>query len=194
MSYTTTTSSRRQIGAKAKPGQRQAKPPAAFRDSERAATKAAVPELFNRSVYRRPVVAAPTPWWKTWLVVTLSNVVALAVFAGIYAWSQSQGPASEQRRYSASAHVASQPPAVVNIRPMGFSSSRQSMPVTTRQASAGSTDRGALSGDPAAVEQALSDGSRKLVLPANVAGNCSIGESGSKDFGRCLVQNGARAE
>ena len=192
MSYTITTVSRRQFMPKVKPGERQAKPPPASRDSDRGAAKATAPELFIRAPYRRPLQAAPTPWWRTWLVVTLSNVAALAVFAGIYAWSQS--PDSDQRSDAASPQASSRPPAVVNIRPMGLSSSRHSTFASARQGSAGSAGSGSLSGDPESVEQALSDGSRKLVLPANVAGNCSIGDSGRADFGRCLVQNGARAE
>ena len=199
MSYTITTVSRRQFMPKAKPGQRQAepgqrqaKPPPAFRDSDRGAAQANAQELFIRAPYRRPLKVAPTPWWKTWLVVTLSNVAALAVFAGIYAWSQS--PDSDQRRDAASPQASSRQPAVVNMRPMGFSSSRHSTLAMVRQGSVGSAGSGTLSGDPASVEQALSDGSRKLVLPADVAGNCSIGGSGREDFGRCLVQNGARAE
>ena len=42
--------------------------------------------------------------------------------------------------------------------------------------------------------RAASDGSGKVVLPDDVAGHCSIGQEAIKDFGECLIRNGARVE
>ena len=188
MSYTTTSVSRRQFAAQAKPGQRQAKPPPAppvSRDS--GAAKAAVPELFQRSSFRRIVRPVPTPWWKTGVAFLLANVVALAVFGGIYAWSDAD---REENRAFTPRRTPVRPPSSNNARP-----AESSRPLATaRQASVGSSGGRTPAGDSASVEQALLDGRGKLVLPANVSGDCRIGEGGSKDFGRCLVENGARAE
>jgi hypothetical protein len=44
------------------------------------------------------------------------------------------------------------------------------------------------------INQALQDGSRKLVLPADIAGSCDLGDAGSKALSACLARNGAHAE
>ena len=184
MSYTITTVSRRKFMPKSKPGQRQAKPPPAPRDSDHSAAPAAAPERFIRAPYRRPLRVAPTPWWKNGLAVILVNVVVVAAVGGLYVWAN--GADSEESGAYVPRRLTARSPSTIDSRSAESSPAALAPLAKARQAA----DSSAVD----EIDRALRDGSRKVILPANVAGNCSIGDSGRADFGRCLAENGARAQ
>ena len=184
MSYTITTVSRRKFMPKIKPGQRQAKPPPAPHDSDRVTAQAAAPERFIRVPYRRPVRVAPTPWWKNGLAVILVNVVVVAAVGGLYVWAN--GADSEESGAYVPRRLTARSPSTINSR-----SAESSSVAPAPLAEASQVANSSAIDD---IDRALRDGSRKVILPANVAGNCRIGGSDSKDFGRCLAENGARAQ
>ena len=110
MSYSTTTVSRRRFMVKA--NKQGLRPQASSRlddtnSSSSSSTdsssgsgsgsgKTPAPELFLRTAYRRPLRAAPAPWWTNWLAVTLANVAVVAVIGGLYSWV---GAGTEERSY-----------------------------------------------------------------------------------------------
>ena len=147
-------------------------------------SQAAEPELFIRAPYRRPLRSAPTPWWSNWLAITLVNALVVAVVGGLYVWANG-ADSDEGRDVLPPTVVGSSSP--ISVRPAPLS--RVSPPPT---AAARPVAVDASASD--AIDRAVRDGNRKVILPANVAGNCSIGESGVKDFGRCLAENGGRTQ
>ena len=146
--------------------------------------KTPAPELFLRTAYRRPLRAAPAPWWTNWLAVTLANVAVVAVIGGLYSWV---GAGTEESSYVPRRTMVRTPSPINSVAAPTTSAAPQPTLSTDRQAVAGSSTVDE-------IDRAMRDGSRKLVLPSNVAGYCSIGDGGSKDLGRCLAQNGARAK
>ena len=183
MSYTITTVSRRRFMVKTKSNQRQ---PAPSSSQPGGSSQAAEPEMFIRAPYRRPVRVAPTPWWTNWLAITLVNALVVAVVGGLYVWAN--GADSDEGRYVPQrTMVRSSSPATTPASPAPSTpaSSPPTAAVHQVAAAASASD---------AIDRAVRDGGRKVILPANVAGNCSIGESGVKDFGRCLAENGGRAQ
>ena len=204
MSYSTTTVSRRRFMVKAnRPGKSQSTPArsspdaadsssssssgadsASGDDSGFSAGRASSPELFLRTSYRRPLRVAPTPWWKNWLAVTLVNAMVVAAVGGLYVWAN--GADSDESGAYVPRRLTARPPSTINTRSAESSPAAPAPLAKARQAA----DSSAVD----EIDRALRDGSRKVILPTNVAGNCSIGGSDSKDFGRCLAENGARAQ
>ena len=183
MSYTITTVSRRRFMVKTKSKQGQSTPAA----SQSAGTsKAAEPELFIRAPYRRPLRSAPTPWWSTWLAITLVNALVVAVVGGLYVWAN--GADSDEGSYVPRRTMVRSPsPSAIKASPAPSASASSPPTAAAHQltVAASASDE---------IDRAVRDGNRQVILPANVAGNCSIGESGVKDFGRCLAENGGRAQ
>ena len=180
MSYTITTVSRRRFMVKTKSNQRQ---PAPSSSQSAGGGKAAEPEMFIRAPYRRPVRVAPTPWWTNWLAVTLVNALVVAVVGGLYVWAN--GADSDEGRYVPQRTMVRSPsPATTPARPAPSAPESSPPTAAVHQVAASASD---------AIDRAVRDGGGKVILPANVTGNCSIGESGVKDFGRCLAENGGRA-
>jgi hypothetical protein len=223
MKYTTT-SSRRVVMVKIKtrPEQNRAKPPPSRNDSPAMrADKATVPELFARSSSARATAATLPPWWSNWKIILLTLALLVALLAAILLMPKSderrQSPASNPQ-------PASVTPQPVQIRPMGFagsgsgsgSGSHGAMPGGSPSGGAGLADGGfgaalasasegrlsvrngrseaSYSTTAGEINQALQDGSRKLVLPADIAGSCDLGDAGSKGLSACLARNGAHAE
>ena len=196
MSYTITTVSRRRFMVKAKKaGKSQSTPPPGRADdaassagsadsADSSAARASSPELFLRTSYRRPLRVAPTPWWKNWLAVTLVNAVVVAAVGGLYVWAN--GADSDASSSYVPRRLTARPPSTINTR-----SAESSSVAPAPLAEASQVANSSAIDD---IDRALRDGSRKVILPANVAGNCRIGGSDSKDFGRCLAENGARAQ
>ena len=185
MSYTITTVSRRRFMVKTKSKQGQSTP-SPSQSAAAGTSQAAEPEMFIRAPYRRPVRVAPTPWWTNWLAITLVNALVVAVVGGLYVWAN--GADSDEGRYVPQrTMVRSSSPATTpaSPAPSAPASSPPTAAVHQVAAAASASD---------AIDRAVRDGGRKVILPANVAGNCSIGESGVKDFGRCLAENGGRAQ
>lgn len=183
MSYTITTVSRRRFMTKTKSNQRQPTPSSS---QPSGTSKASEPEMFIRAPYRRPVRVAPTPWWTNWLAITLVNALVVAVVGGLYVWANSAD--RDERSYVPQrTMVRSSSPATTpaSPAPSAPASSPPTAVVHQVAVAASASD---------AIDRAVRDGGRKVILPANVAGNCSIGESGVKDFGRCLAENGGRAQ
>lgn len=183
MSYTITTVSRRRFMVKTKSNQRQSTP-SASQSAGPAGNKASEPELFIRAPYRRPLRSAPTPWWSNWLAITLVNALVVAVVGGLYVWANGAdddvgGYVPRRLTVRSPSTVSTRPAPSAPASPPATAAAR---PVTVATSASDEIDR------------AVRDGNRKVVLPANVAGNCSIGESGVKDFGRCLAENGGRAQ
>ena len=187
MSYTITTVSRRRfmVKVKSKPGQST---PAASHSAAAGAGagKTSEPELFIRAPYRRPLRSAPTPWWSNWLAITLVNALVVAGVGGLYIWANGadsdegsyvprrtmvRSPSTTPPRPAPAPSAAPPPPAVAAVRQVAAAPS------------AGNE-----------IDRAVRDGNRKVILPNNVTGNCSVGDSGVKDFGRCLAENGGRAQ
>ena len=180
MSYTITTVSRRRFMVKTKSNQRQ---PAPSPSQSAGGGRAAEPEMFIRAPYRRPVRVAPTPWWTNWLAVTLVNALVVAVVGGLYVWAN--GADSDEGRYVPQrTMVRSSSPATTPASPAPSAPESSPPTAAVHQVAASASD---------AIDRAVRDGGGKVILPANVTGNCSIGESGVKDFGRCLAENGGRA-
>jgi len=192
MSYSTTTVSRRRFMVKVKDKKLGPRPPAPSRldgagsssSSNASAGKASAPESFLRTPYRRPLQAASSPWWTNWLAVTLVNVAVVAAIGGLYAWV---GSDSEESSYVPRRTMVRTPSPTNSAAAATASPAPQSTPSTARLAAASPSTADE-------IDRAMQDGSRQLVLPSNVSGNCSIGDGGSKDLGRCLAQNGARAK
>ncbi|MBS1227209.1 MAG: hypothetical protein H6R17_486 [Proteobacteria bacterium] len=187
ISYSTTTVSRRRFMVKEK--KQGPRPPAASgldgSSSNASAGKSSAPESFLRAPYRRPLAAASSPWWTNWLAVTLVNVAVVAAIGGLYSWV---GADSEESSYVPRRTMVRTPSPIKSAAAATTSPAPQSSTLSTaRQAVASPSTADE-------IDRAMQDGSRKLVLPSNVAGNCSIGDGGSKDLGRCLAQNGARAK
>ena len=182
MSYTITTVSRRRFMVKTKSNQRQ---PAPSPSQSAGGGRAAEPEMFIRAPYRRPVRVAPTPWWTNWLAVTLVNALVVAVVGGLYVWAN--GADSDEGSYVPQRTMVRSSPATTKASPAPSTPASSPPTAAVHQvAVAASTSD--------AIDRAVRDGGGKVILPANVAGNCSIGESGVKDFGRCLAENGGRAQ
>ena len=184
MSYTITTVSRRRFMVKTKSKQGQSTP-AASQSAAAGTSKAAEPEMFIRAPYRRPVRVASTPWWTNWLAITLVNALVVAVVGGLYVWAN--GADSDEGRYVPQRTMVRSPspsPATTPAHPAPSAPESSPPTAAVHQVAASASD---------AIDRAVRDGGRKVILPANVAGNCSIGESGVKDFGRCLAENGGRA-
>ena len=196
MSYTITTVSRRRFMVKAKKaGKSQSTPPPGRADdaassagstdsADSSAARASSPELFLRTSYRRPLRVAPTPWWKNWLAVTLVNAVVVAALGGLYVLAN--GVDSDESSAYVPRRLTARSPSTINTRSAESSPAALAPLAKARQA--------ADSSNVDEIDRALRDGSRKVILPTNVAGNCHIGGSDSKDFGRCLAENGARAQ
>ena len=181
MSYTITTVSRRRFMVKTKSNQRQPTPSSG---QPGGTSQASEPEMFIRAPYRRPVRVAPTPWWTNWLAITLVNALVVAVVGGLYVWAN--GADSDERRYVPQrTMVRSSSPATTPASPAPSAPASSPPTAAVHQVAASASDE---------IDRAVRDGNRKVILPANVAGNCSIGESGVKDFGRCLAENGGRAQ
>ena len=197
ISYSTTTVSRRRFMVKEK--KQGPRPPAASgldgaasnSSSNASAGKSSAPESFLRAPYRRPLQAASSPWWTNWLAVTLVNVAVVAAIGGLYSWV---GADSEESSYVPRRTMVRTPSPINSAAPIKSAAAATTSPAP--QSSTLSTARQAVASPSTAdeIDRAMQDGSRKLVLPSNVAGNCSIGDGGSKDLGRCLAQNGARAK
>ena len=197
MSYTITTVSRRRFMVKAKkPGRSQSVPAPSSPDDASSSSSSSTssaesgfsagrvssPELFLRTSYRRPLRVEPTPWWKNWLAVTLVNAVVVAAVGGLYVWAN--GADSDASSSYVPRRLTARPPSTINARPA------ESSPAPLAKARQAVAD----SSNVDEIDRALRDGSRKVILPTNVAGNCRIGGSDSKDFGRCLAENGGRAQ
>ena len=205
MKYKTSSVSRRvvMVKVKAKPGG-GAKTPSPKRSESRGRDPggATVPLLFNRSDSpRTPRVPPPLSWRKWRAVIILFPLVLIALF-GIYK-SIVAGNPSEVSRSARSEPPAAATPQLPNMRPMGVSASRPTPADGPRQVmgfvsgtapgvSAGHGVTIRASRDSQGVDgQAVLDGSRKYVLPADVSGNCDIGEGGIKDLGVCIADAGA---
>lgn len=196
MSYTITTVSRRRFMVKAKKTGKSQSTPAPSRSddagssagsadsADSSAGRASSPELFLRTSYRRPLRVAPTPWWKNWLAVTLVNAMVVAAVGGLYVWAN--GADSGESGAYVPRRLTARSPSTINTRSAESSPAAPVSLAKARQAA----DSSAVD----EIDRALRDGSRKVILPTNVAGNCRIGGSDSKDFGRCLAENGARAQ
>ena len=195
MSYTITTVSRRRFMVKAKKAGQKPSTPApspagdssstpdatSSADSDFGSSRASAPELFLRTSYRRPLRPAPSPWWKNWLAVTLVNALVVCGVGGLYVWAN--GTDSDEGVYVPRRTMV-RSPSTITTRPA------QPSVAPLAKARQVAVDSSAVD----EIDRALRDGSRKVILPTNVAGNCSIGDAGSKDFGRCLADNGARAQ
>ena len=180
MSYTITTVSRRRFMVKTKSKQGQSTPSSS---QSTGTSKAAEPEMFIRAPYRRPSRVAPTPWWSNWLAITLVNALVVAVVGGLYVWAN--GADSDEGSYVPQRTMVRSPSTTkVSSAPSAPASSPPTAAAHQVTAAASASDE---------IDRAVRDGGRQVILPANVAGNCSIGESGVKDFGRCLAENGGRA-
>ena len=179
MSYTITTVSRRRFMVKTKSNQRQSTPSAGPGSSQ-----AAESELFIRAPYRRPLRSAPTPWWSNWLAITLVNALVVAVVGGLYVWANG-ADSDEGSDVLQPTLVRSSSPTSVRPEPLARVSPPPAAAAHPVAVDASASD---------AIDRAVRDGNRKVILPANVVGNCNIGESGVKDFGRCLAENGGRAQ
>jgi hypothetical protein len=223
MKYTTT-SSRRVVMVKIKtrPEQNRAKPPPNRNDNRAMrADRATVPELFARSSPARAAAASQPPWWSNWKAILLTLALLAALLAAILLMPKSD---DRGQRPASAPQPAAVTPQSVQIRPMGFAGSGSSsgsgspgaMPGGSPAGNAGlaaggfgatlsSASEGRLSvrnGRSEAsysttageINQALQDGSRKLVLPADIAGSCDLGDAGSKGLSACLARNGAHAE
>ncbi len=187
MSYTITTVSRRRFMVKTKSKQKST--PSASESGAvsggASAGKASEPELFLRTPYRRPLRSAPTPWWSNWLAITLVNALVVAVVGGLYVWAN--GADNDTGGYvPRRLTVRSPPPTSVSSAPAVAAPASPPAAAVARQAAAPSVSE--------EIDRAVREGNRKVVLPANVAGNCSVGGNGVKDFGRCLAENGGRAQ
>jgi hypothetical protein len=185
MSYTITTVSRRRFMVKTKSKQGQSTPAASqSAAADAGASKASEPELFIRAPYRRPLRSAPTPWWSNWLAITLVNALVVAVVGGLYVWAN--GADSDEGGYVPRRTIA-RSPTTTPPRSAPAPSAAPPAVAAARQVAAAPT----VSDE---IDRAVRDGNRKVVLPNNVAGNCSVGDSGVKDFSRCLAENGGRAQ
>ena len=217
MKYTTTTSRRViLVKVKAKPVSRVWPPPVNRKDTIiDHAVRASVPLLFNRSSSPWAPVSPPTPWWENWKTIALIIMLGAALFVGIYLFLAKDSRTDESRSVKVEKPVV-KAPAVINMRPMGLPSSRRSTSTEVDQMSAGSSggNYGHLSGSGADREISVNRGRSvsnsaptgavanygpldersKLVLPHDVSGACTIGESGLQDFTGCLARNGARPE
>ena len=175
-----------------------------------------VPVLFDRSSLPRAPVLIPGPWWGDWKVIMLAISMVLMLLGAIY--FATRGSANPPRTLPRAAQQdVLKPPPEINIRPMGFASSRSSATGGMRQANAGASAGGAglvsgSSGDglTGAVSKQQSaaglasasdelnlaalEKSKPLILPSDIAGNCNIGKNGMGDLSRCLVANGARVD
>lgn len=186
MSYTITTVSRRRFMVKTKSKQKST-PSASQSDAVgggAGASKASEPELFLRTPYRRPLRSAPTPWWSNWLAITLVNALVVAVVGGLYVWAND---ADNDTGGYVPRRLTVRSPAPANAHPAPAAPASPPATTVARQATVAPSVS-------AEIDRAVRDGNRKVILPANVAGNCSVGGSGVTDFGRCLAENGGRAQ
>lgn len=208
MRYKTSTVSRRMamVKVKAKPGS-GTKAPSAQRSAHGGshAGMATVPLLFNRSDSpRSPLVPPPLSKRKWRAGIFITPLVLIALF-GLYKLIALDSQ-TEESRSARGGPPAAGSPALPILRPMGLSSSRASTVDGTRQAvgmvSGGAPGmrvggavttgvRSANSDSPGVEAESVLDGRRKYVLPADVSGNCDIGEGGVKDLGACMAQAGA---
>jgi hypothetical protein len=206
MGYTTSSVSRRVVmmKVKGKPGARKKKaeePKPVEKPVARAGRDDFDTLEVVRSSSRRLPQSTPGSGWKTWMTVSLLVVLGAASFAGMYALAKS--PRWAESLDAARARTVVKTPSEFNPHAMRYisaphatlASSTGGMPATGRSQLAASSPRGARSDAGTRVDEndpALLDG-RPLVLPADVSGDCEIGERGARDFGACLARSGARA-
>ncbi len=172
-----------------------------------------VPLLFerNRALARAP--AKRSDAWKSWLAASFFVALSGALFFAIHATlvnpagrADAQSPRAPKRAKADGEIIpqnAQNPHAMRTTASHRAGASPPSGGPVAGAAHAGAV-RGSANRDAAsdteaarpglvdAADPAFFDG-RKLILPENVSGNCDIGERGARDFGVCLVQNGARS-
>lgn len=220
MSYMTV--SRRVVQVKVKKGRTQQRnvwtPPPTI-DSEPRDT---VPPLFGRvSPYRRRVEQRP-PWYKTWKAILPIFLLPVAALAYAYVApldddapvrrtapqhvapqqvSSNQGGYASARpsmRVASSAELIQLHPMGVSGRSQGHGGSAASAGSTGSPASRGSAQQNnnqflASASNAETVRTSLEE-NRKVILPENVAGNCSVAHTGLKELSNCLARSGARAQ
>ena len=220
MSYMTV--SRRVVQVKVKKGRTQQRnvwtPPPTV-DSQ---SRETVPPLFGRvSPYRRRVEQRP-PWYQTWKAILPIFLLPVAALAYAYvAPTEDDAPApraatQQVTPQKASSNQGGYASARPSVRPAGGAEMIQMHPmgVTGRsQGHGGSAASAGSTGSPASKgsaeqnnNQLLASASnaetlrtsleenRKVILPENVAGNCSVAHTGLKELSNCLARSGARAQ
>ena len=214
MSYTTTTSTRRLFKLKVKTGPKSGWP-APRKPGDDAMLASAreipVPPLFERSRALPAALAVRSRWWQYSMWLALAATLCGATYYAAQSGTRVDRRSPERQ---AMASIAPNITPGFNMRPMRLSSGAHSAAGAAQQMDpsaglAGSSARRDMS-DTASdrrerqapgslpandeVLHAMLDGRSKVVLPADVAGNCNLGDRGIKDLGSCLVRNGARAE
>lgn len=163
-----------------------------------------VPVLFDRSSLPRAPVLVPVSWWGDWKMIMLAIGMVLLLLCAVYFATRSSANPQRTLPRAAQQDVFKSPPEI-NIRPMGFASSRSSATGDMRQAgAAGVGDRmgpaskqrpgDALASGSDELNLAALEQGKNLVLPSDIAGSCNIGKNSMGDLSRCLVANGARAD
>lgn len=177
-------------------------------------TQNTVPPLFDRvSPYQRKIKQSP-PWYTTWkAIIPVFFLVPVAALAyAIATPSETEKPVqrSAPQEYSYAGGRQSARSAngveVIQLRPMGYggasghgaSGSSGSFSQGALPSSGGSTPRKeTLAAASVSEEEAVlasMEQNRKVVLPENVSGNCSIAHAGLKDLSSCVARNGGRAQ
>ena len=166
----------------------------------------AVPVLFDRQSLPRAPIAVPALWWCDWKTISVTTGFVVLLLCAIYFAPQSSAYPKQTKPEPTQQDVL-KPPPEINIRPMGYASTRLSSGIEMRQSSAGgSVNDGRLDRMPVAklrsgawqpsgsdeLNLVTLDQSNSLLLPHEASGNCSIGKNSLGDLSRCLVVNGAR--